>query len=497
MTVVQLVVQMLLQFVVAPVVLRFAGQDALGAYAAIVQCLAYMLAIDVGFYSAMAKYLAEAYGREGVGAGFMRVMNTARVFIVVMNVAYAIAIAALASQAGAWLNLPVTEAAQARSGLLMLAGWTLLRIPLLSSSFALLSVQDLAARNAISVLGSVVRFGTSLALVAFGFGLTGLIIGYIGNEMVEYLGCRWRFDRLHPQARSLRAPADRGLLMELLKLSGSTLLIMVGSRFLFFSDNMIVGLLTSAAAASVYYTTQLPGTFGWMTINRLTDNASPAINEMYGRSATAQMQALYLRMHRYIQLLAVPFGIGVLLFNGRIVTLWVGPDQFGGNLINVGLACLTVVVTLGWVDYSFLLAAGRIRAYAFIFFGAGLLKFGLSVICCRLWGPAGVMIATVPAALVYAVYGQVAVRAQLGIGFPQFLRASLAPVVLPAIVTAAITGTVAWQWPAGSWVELIGQCGLFAVVYLPLAWRSLPEEERVMVGNRMKAKSGKWGNRES
>ena len=479
MTIVQVVVQLLLQIVVAPVVLRFAGQNALGAFAAIVQCLAYMLAIDVGFYAMVVKYLAGAYGRGGVGPEFMTVVVTARRFFGWANIGYAILIAVFATNAGRWLNLPPAEAEQARSGLWWLAGWTLIRVPFLVASFALYSVQDLAARNGIAVAGSVLRFAVTLALVVAGFGLTGLIAGYIINDVVEHGGSWLRFRSVHPGASRFAARHDAALLRGMLKLSISTLLIVVGSRVLYFSDNLIVGMLVSAAAASVYYTTQLPATFGWLTINRLTENAAPAINEIHARAEPARLRSVYLKLHRYVFLVSLPFATGLLLFNEAVVSRWVGPGQFGGLALTAGLAVVSLGVTSGCVDYAFLLASGAVQRYALVFAAAAVLKCALSLWLCQRFGPVGVVFATAPAALMYVAYGQRSMRRRLAISQREFLARCLRPVLPAVALAAALVAPWVWYAPAGRWWELAGQVTVFLLVYAGMAWHGLlPEEHR-------------------
>ena len=69
-SVVQFCAQMLLQVLLAPVVLKVAGRETLGAYAAIMQAVGFLTMIDVIGSWSLERFLGQAMGLEDGGARF-------------------------------------------------------------------------------------------------------------------------------------------------------------------------------------------------------------------------------------------------------------------------------------------------------------------------------------------------------------------------------------------------------------------------------------------
>ena len=58
------IVLMLLQIFIAPMLLKKSGSIALGGYAAIAQFTGYLTLLDLGFFSTLSRYLAQAYNKD-------------------------------------------------------------------------------------------------------------------------------------------------------------------------------------------------------------------------------------------------------------------------------------------------------------------------------------------------------------------------------------------------------------------------------------------------
>jgi len=71
---------MVLQFLLAPVVLRVAGQEVLGAYSFLMQMIAWGALTDMGFGVAASRSLAQAHGLSDRHL-FCEIFTTARTFL--------------------------------------------------------------------------------------------------------------------------------------------------------------------------------------------------------------------------------------------------------------------------------------------------------------------------------------------------------------------------------------------------------------------------------
>ena len=82
--------------VLAPAVLKIAGQEVLGAYAIVMQIIGYGLILDFGLGVALSRYLSQSFGDKDKGTKFIKIFNIGRYFILSTNTLLSIFIMILA-----------------------------------------------------------------------------------------------------------------------------------------------------------------------------------------------------------------------------------------------------------------------------------------------------------------------------------------------------------------------------------------------------------------
>ena len=478
--------QMLLQLFLAPLVLRMAGQESLGAYALLMQVVGYLAMTDLGFSVTLNRYLAQANGCDDGGKRFRDVLSTARSFLLGSNILFALLTLLLSLKVDLLFSLSSGVATQARQGLTLMALWAVLRTPWTVYGIGLNATQNLAAANFIGIIGNAARLIFSLGLVYVGTGLTGLILANVLAEVLAALLGTLKFCRLYPTHRPVWGLPDQALFREMLKFSGQALLINVAWRLVYYTDNIVVGSLYGAAAVSIYYSTQMPATVGFNILNRVSDNVAPAINELYARGDDAKIRETFLRLHRLNMLLVLPLVGGLLLLNSRLIALWVGPGQYAGELMTVALASFAFLITVSHVCNTFVFASGRIKNYSFIAVIEGVSNLGLSIVLGKFMGLAGVMWGSVITHLPTTLYLLIVCMRSMMIGFPEYLRICLLPLVLPGAAGYAAATFSAELLPHKGWFSFLAQAIILLVVYGTTAYRlSLTKSERSWVAARL------------
>ena len=250
---------------------------------------------------------------------------------------------------------------QARHALWVIAVWAVVRTPLAAYNNALIATQDMAATNMIAALLGAARAVVSLAFLSSGFGLFGLMLA---GTIVEASGTflfRTRFRHLNPTLMPSWGVPDRRLFREMVGFGAHAMVLNVGNMMVFSSGNLLAGFVAGAASASVFYTSQMPGLIGYNLVLRLSDNATPAVNELWGRRAIDKLRNAFERVLRLTLLLTLPLAAGVLLFNRDMVCAWVGPQQYAGDLLSVGLAAFCVIVAVQHVTMIYSFVIGWVR----------------------------------------------------------------------------------------------------------------------------------------
>jgi O-antigen/teichoic acid export membrane protein len=438
--VLQLTLYMALQAVLAPVVLKRAGAQTLGAYGAIMQVVAAFAVFQLAFSTTLARYLAQQHGRDDATSRFAAIFTTGRTCLLAGSVLIAVATALAAGLLVAPLKLPPPMALAARSSLYALAAWFIVRTPVASYDNALVATQNLAAAQTITGFQNLGRVLGSLGAVLLGYGLFGMVLAAIGADLLTGSLNRFVFLRAYPERKPGWGFPDLPLLATMSRFAAHAFLIQLATMLTFNSNLMIAGYVVGALGASLVYTNQLPAATAQGLILRLADNVAPAINELHARGETAALRRTFLRMHRLTANLALPLAAGVLLFNRSLVSLWVGHRQDGGELMSAAVAALALAVSLEHVNVVFAMALGLEQAVMRFALAEAAIAVALSCVLGRLWGAGGIPAAVALAIVPKTLYLQTVLAARLGVGHAEYLKACVLPAAaatMAALLTAA------------------------------------------------------------
>ena len=357
----QVIVQIGVQVLLAPIVLKMAGRETLGAYSAVMQVLAFISLTDFMGAWVLERYLGQAMGLDDDGERFRRVFTTVRTVILFCACAFALLVFLFSFYVGHVFHLSPGVAHEARYALWTITIWVVLRSPLAAYQNASFATQDMAAVNLIGTCAAIGRSVASLLFVLLGGGLFGLMISGTLVEGIVYFFYRLRFKKKNPHLMPKWGIPDRALLKEMMRFGGHSAVMNLGNALLFSSGNMIAGLTHGAEMTSTFYTTQMPTMTAYNTLIRLSDNAMPAINELWGRGEVERLRNALRRLTRILLALTMPLAIGVILFNQDLVVTWVGPKQYGGTLLTASLAAFCIIVSLQRVGVVYSFSFGWMR----------------------------------------------------------------------------------------------------------------------------------------
>jgi O-antigen/teichoic acid export membrane protein len=387
---------MLLQVVLAPVVLKVAGRETLGAFAAIMQALGLLAILNIVGSWSLERFLAQSTGLDDGGARFRRIFSTARVAYLLINCVFVICVLIFSAFVGRLFHLSPGVTRDARHALYLLAVWTIaVRCFLSAYDNALMATQDIAVANLISALGMVVRALAALGFVLMGWGLLGLVMGNTAGEGVSSVLDYLIFRKRHPELMPRWGLPDKILLREMLSFGGHAAVVNTGSSLMFSSGNTLAGMTEGAAAASVFYTSQMPTLAVFNLLIRMNSSTLPALNELYGRGELDRVGQTFVRLTRLLLLLILPLAAGVLLFNRDIVVFWVGPQQYAGTLLTAALSAYCVVNALQGIAVQYSVVFGWIRFLAVSTIIQGVANFGLGFCLGRWAGLGGITLALV------------------------------------------------------------------------------------------------------
>jgi O-antigen/teichoic acid export membrane protein len=475
-----------LQVLLAPLVLVVAGQETLGAYAIIMQAVAFLALTDLGFSLALTRFLSQAFGRDDNGQHFGTVLTTSRTIQLGTNILFSLLLLLLALWGYHWFSFSQETALQTRDSLGLLAIWAIVRSPWQIFQTGLNASQNMSSANIIEIVGNVCRLVFSLGLLYLGMGLVGLMLANIVSEAVIILLCYGRFKSLYPNIKPHWGLPDRNLLRDMFGFGKHALFINLAWRLVSGTDSLVVGFLYGAVATSIYYTTQMPSVIGYLFVNRLVDNLGPTINELYARKDVEKLKDLFLRVNRYALLLGAPLFVGILMLNRHMIEAWVGPGQYAGNLMTFALAAFALLHVIGHVSWVFIIATGKLRQLSKFAFYEGVVNLGLSLLLGYYYGLQWVMVATLIAHIPMAFYLQWRGMGAVGVHYSLYFRSVIYPVIIPCLLATTCAFAVLLIIPLSGWLLFLCVSSALMIVHISAVYlMALDADERIWIRHKL------------
>ena len=470
--VLQYVSQILVQALLAPFVLKLAGRETLGAFGAIMQVIGFIALTDVVGSWSLERFLGQAAGLDDGGNRFRTIFTTARTAFIFQAALFSILVLVFTFFMARMFHLSPPVALQAQHALYVVAAWAFLRTPLAAYSTASIATQDIAAVNLIGTLVGIGRVVASLGFLLAGGGLFGLILAGTVVEVFGYTFYRVRFQKMNPRLMPGWGIQDKVLLKELIHFGGHATLINLGNSLMFNVGVTVAGMTRGAAMASSFYTTQMPTTTAYNMMQRLSDSATPAINELWGRSEVEKIRNALRRITRLLLMLTLPLAVGVLMFNRDLVTTWVGAGQYGGTLLTASLAAYCVIVSLQRIAIVYWFVFGWMRLLTITCLLQGVANLGLAFCLSKTLGIGGITLALVIIIMPQTIILWHRLGKFLEINVIALLGESIARTAVP-LLAASIAGWEAHRFviiAQHRFASLAAELGAFAIVYAVAAY---------------------------
>ena len=388
----QSILQIILQLSLVPIVLKMAGQETLGLYSIVIQILGYRILLDFGFMTAIKRYLSYAFGLNDEGKNFREVFCIGRVFSLFYNIILGILLFILSFVIDNFITMSSHSYKQLCLALYILTIWTIIRTPISLYDMALTARQNMDIVNIVGIISNIARLVFSLFLVYIGTGILGLMLSNVLAEVINFVLNSKLFKKRYPDYHFGWQIHNWRLFKEIFTFGFQYWGVNVAYLLFYGTDNIIVGYLLGTITASVYYTTKVPAFFLFQFIFTFADNSSPAVNELFAQSNYNSLQNAYLKLMRYSLILAVPIAIGIIGFNRYVVSLWVGPLQYGGDIMTIFLAMYVIFEVINHNNAMIAVASGDIRLLSLISIISGIICVVCSFLFGKLWGITGVML---------------------------------------------------------------------------------------------------------
>ncbi len=365
--------------ILIPLYLHYIGPHLYGAWLASGDVLVWMQAMDLGLTNLMVQKVGAAYGGKdykSAGEWFasgVLVLAIASLLILVVG-------AILSRFVATWFQVSGPDAAELQGAFLL--GVVATALTLFNYSFIGLSraVQDTAFVNGALVVSTLIGFVTSLGLLVADFGLWAIGASLLVQALISVLGSLI-FMRHYMTTDMRQYGHVRGtILKQYLRVAPLTGLGTAGYAMINQSLTVLAAIIIRPEAATVLSLTSKAANMGRI----LVDNVAFAAYGSFAHLVGSPERSRALRVHAEIRALrlalAIVLAAGYLAANSTLVSIWVGPGQYGGMLLTFCFALELIVAGDSFLVNYLYRALGRVAEGSAALFLEGIVRLPLAAL---------------------------------------------------------------------------------------------------------------------
>ena len=368
-----------------PIILSSIGKLEYGIWITILSIVGYMGLLDFGVATATSKFLSEN-NTPNLPEAKKIISNSFTVYSIIASIVVVITV---------FLSFFLMRFFDIREDLLsissivfLLAGLNMaLSFPSNVFGSVLFGFKDFFSFNIINILGVIVNAILTIVLLKMGFGIMSLaVVLLLTTFFVLFLRVVY-LKKTMPDLFSNLWGFDRTIFFKILSFSGFMLVLSLGGQIVFNTDSIIIakflGISSVATYAIAFRMTQATTTFTY----KISDAFFPFFSEFHSSKNKDKFVLFLFESTKFsIGLATILFLI--LIFLGKdIIGLWVGSQNFVGNLIFYFMALVALMGSIIRPGVMALKGMGKLKkivlfnileAFLNLFFSIFLvLKFGL------------------------------------------------------------------------------------------------------------------------
>jgi O-antigen/teichoic acid export membrane protein len=435
----RLIASMAVMAVLTPYMVDSLGAKAFGLWSLTLSVLGFFSLFDLGFGSALVKYVAECRGSGDI-ARRNRIVSTLMLVYLVLTALSALAVGALHPFYIELMQIPKDSDHMALI-LLWMMSVRLVFLPLPLGLFRSI-LQGEQKFSVINLIQTVCTAGYGLLAwqtLAHGGGLVELAWVNIAVMLVEYLWYVRASYRHIPQLRVSRELVDRKLVREVGEFSTASFVVNIASLVLLRTDPILIKLFLPLSAVAIYAVCLKVAEALLMLLKQFINVLSPLIAELNGEGQREKIRFVLLACTRYSLVPGLAAGIFLVFYSSELLDLWIGPDFRQGSS-TLALLIVSVLVSVPQMIASSILAmTGRHRITASAAIWSALINVGLSLALVGPLGLVGVALATLCATVLVDIFIvlRVACR-EYQVSVLDYGRGVLLPLVMPALAQSAV-----------------------------------------------------------
>jgi O-antigen/teichoic acid export membrane protein len=463
-------------FFLAPYIVHRLGNVAYGVWVLVASLSAYMGLLDFGLRGAVMRYVSKG-NAQGNHAEAQEAVSAALWIRLWISLAVFLAGAVFAQIFPRLFAVPAAMEHAARMAILLTA--VTVSLNLWSGVFAgvLTALHRYDQLSLITMFQSTCRAAGFVWLLHNGHGFLALVlwelcISFLSNSMLVITA-----QRSYPQLRlTLRRPSNE-VFHKLWTYSFYALLINLAIQVVNYTDNLVVGAFTSAAAVTLYAIGGSLIMYARQIVGAMTTTFAPLASTYEAQGSQKDLRSLLIQGTRAALVVSLPIEVALFLRGETFISLWMGPQYAHPSGTVLRILLLSLIVSTGSAASGGIVYGmekhKRIAKWAVV---EAVANLGLSIFLVRRIGIYGVAWGTaIPSLVIEVIYWPPYICHLVGMGVRFYLWQTWGRTVLAAVPYGVACYFVERYWPVQNLIFFFLQVAILLPLFplvLALVYRA-------------------------
>ncbi len=475
-------VRIAITFLFVPYITTVLGDARYGVWVIIFQTIFYFSLLDAGLTSALTRYISKFLATREFDK-INRVLNTANILYFIVGALVMLGIWGFVTFAFSYFQISDPEVvAEGKLALLILGAFMAFNFAALPFGNSLSAFHRYDVLNMLAIGEEIVRTLLMVYMLSQGRGLVALALVILMLTVVRHLLGAGLLLKLYPEVNIGREYADKPTARMLFGYSKISFGISVCWLVLFNTDELLLGVISSAGAAGVYH----PGAQLVRYLRNLINAAAlpliPAISHKETQGDLQPVRELYLKAVRYVSYLSFAIGAGVVIYAESFVMLWLPPEFLEAGRVMQILAVGTTILLPQIIGHSILFGIEQHGKLLIVLVIESILKLGLSIYLIPRYGLSGMAIAvSAPQVILFSTLFPFLVSRALGLSYFRVIGTTLLSGLVGLAIALPLAWSANWAIVPDTWVNFFVGIGMVMLAVLGGAWLVALPEDRAKV----------------
>jgi O-antigen/teichoic acid export membrane protein len=443
------------------------GRAAYGLWALTASVTWFFNVLDLGYGSALVKFIAQ-YRAWRDHRALNEVVSTVATVFGGLGALCLVVTAVIAWRIDHFFHLDPDQAHTARQLLCIIGAYLAIQFPISVYGGVVYGFQRYYRNNLVGICTSLSVAAVNVVVLGTGHSLVTLVAATSAVRILSLVALVWQAYRAFPGLHVRPGLFRRDRLREVTGFSIYMAVLDWSAKLNYSSDTIVIGATLNTTAVAVWTVGQRLTQLAQQLTNQLSAALFPAVVDSDAAQRQDHLRMILLHGTKLSLALAAPLCVGLIVVAGPLIERWVGP-QFAASVLPAQIMLTIVLVRNATVSATLILkGAGEHRLLTVTNATTAVVNVLLSIALVRPLGLLGIALGTlipVAASGLFVLYPAACRRVHMPLRIP--LTQAIWPALWPAIIMIFVLRFLQ-RFPARNLFEVAIPLGIGGVVYLAL-----------------------------